>query len=65
LLKNYGGRFIFYTNYNSDKGKAIANNLKYVFLFLAFYGTTGYNKVLPKTTEISSDNYFDLKTRGK
>jgi hypothetical protein len=27
-----------------QKGKAIANNPKYVFLFLAFYGTTGYNK---------------------
>jgi hypothetical protein len=28
--------------------------------FLAFYGTTGYNKgIAQKTTEISSDNYFD------
>jgi hypothetical protein len=32
--------------------------------FLAFYGTTGYNKgIAQKTTEISSDNYFDLDQR--
>jgi pyridoxamine 5'-phosphate oxidase len=33
LLKNLLRKVIFYTNYNSDKGKAIANNPKYVFLF--------------------------------
>jgi pyridoxamine 5'-phosphate oxidase len=38
---------------------------KYVFLFLALYGTTGYNKrYCPKTTESSSDNYFDSRPEG-
>ena len=67
LLKQftYEG-FIFYTNYNSEKGKAIANNNK---VCLSFFWHAAEQQIIikghaEKTAENLSDGYFESRPRG-
>jgi pyridoxamine 5'-phosphate oxidase len=67
LLKNFNEEgFIFYTNYNSEKGKAIDNNPN---ICLSFFWTTMERQVIikgiaQKTSAALSDNYFDTRPDG-
>lgn len=67
LLKKFNEEgFIFYTNYNSEKGKAIANNPN---ICLSFFWTSLERQVIikgvaEKTTEVISDNYFSSRPNG-
>lgn len=67
LLKKFNEEgFIFYTNYNSEKGKAIANNPN---ICLSFFWNTLERQVIikgiaEKTLETVSDNYFDSRPEG-
>ena len=67
LLKKFNEEgFIFYTNYNSEKGKAILNNPK---ICLSFFWQTMERQVIikgiaQKTSEIISDNYFSSRPDG-
>lgn len=67
LLKKftYEG-FIFYTNYNSEKGKAIANNPN---VCLSFFWHTAERQIIIKgkaerIAENLSDGYFESRPRG-
>ncbi|MGO3181997.1 MAG: pyridoxamine 5'-phosphate oxidase [Aequorivita sp.] len=67
LLKKYDEYgFYFYTNYNSDKGKAIANNNK---ASLSFFWPNMERQVIikgivEKTSEADSTNYFHSRPKG-
>jgi pyridoxamine 5'-phosphate oxidase len=67
LLKKYNEEgFIFYTNYNSEKGRAIANNPK---VCLSFFWESLERQVIikgiaQKTSENNSDGYFDSRPDG-
>lgn len=67
LLKKYNEEgFIFYTNYNSEKGKAIEQNPN---VCLSFFWHSAERQVIikgiaEKTTESISDNYFDSRPDG-
>ncbi|UUC44498.1 pyridoxamine 5'-phosphate oxidase [Flavobacterium cerinum] len=67
LLKKFNEEgFIFFTNYNSEKGRAIAAN---PHICLSFFWPTAERQVIikgiaEKTTEIISDNYFDSRPDG-
>ncbi|MFN3754900.1 pyridoxamine 5'-phosphate oxidase [Flavobacterium sp.] len=67
LLKKFNEEgFIFYTNYNSEKGKAILNNPN---ICLSFFWHSMERQVIikgiaEKTSEIISDNYFDSRPDG-
>ncbi|MGG7035130.1 MAG: pyridoxamine 5'-phosphate oxidase [Flavobacterium sp.] len=67
LMKQYTYEgFIFYTNYNSEKGKAIANNPN---LCLSFFWHTMERQVIikgvaEKTSENISDGYFESRPDG-
>lgn len=67
LLKKYNEEgFIFFTNYNSEKGKAILNNPN---VCLSFFWTSMERQVIikgiaEKTSDIISDNYFDSRPDG-
>ena len=67
LLKKFSEEgFIFYTNYNSEKGKAIENNPN---VCLSFFWISQERQVIikgiaEKTSEIISDNYFDSRPDG-
>lgn len=67
LLKKYNEEgFIFYTNYNSDKGKAIEKNGK---VCLAFFWQAMERQVIIKgiaqrVPESLSDSYFDSRPDG-
>ena len=67
LLKKFNEEgFIFYTNYNSEKGKAIAANPN---ICLSFFWTSMERQVIikgvaEKTAEVISDNYFDSRPDG-
>jgi pyridoxamine 5'-phosphate oxidase len=67
LLKKFNEEgFIFYTNYNSEKGKAILNNPK---VCLSFFWHSLERQVIikgiaEKTSETLSDNYFDSRPEG-
>ena len=67
LLKKFNEEgFIFYTNYNSEKGKAIAANPK---ICLSFFWHSMERQVIikgiaEKTSAITSDNYFDSRPDG-
>jgi pyridoxamine 5'-phosphate oxidase len=67
LLKRYNEEgFIFYTNYNSEKGRAIAQNPN---VCLSFFWHGAERQVIikgiaEKTSEIISDNYFDSRPDG-
>jgi pyridoxamine 5'-phosphate oxidase len=67
LLKKYTEEgFIFYTNYNSEKGKAISNNPK---ICLSFFWHSMERQIIikgiaEKTPENTSDNYFDSRPEG-
>jgi pyridoxamine 5'-phosphate oxidase len=67
LLKKYTFEgFIFYTNYNSEKGKAIANNPN---ICLSFFWNTMERQVIikgiaEKTPTNISDGYFESRPDG-
>ena len=67
LLKKYDEEgFIFYTNYDSEKGKAILNNPN---VCLSFFWSVMERQVIikgiaEKTTESVSDNYFESRPDG-
>lgn len=67
LLKKFNEEgFIFYTNYNSEKGKAIQNNPN---VCLSFFWTSLERQVIikgvaEKTSDIISDNYFNSRPDG-
>ncbi len=67
LLKKFNEEgFIFYTNYNSEKGKAIKNNPN---ICLSFFWTSLERQVIikgvaEKTSEVISDNYFSSRPDG-
>jgi pyridoxamine 5'-phosphate oxidase len=67
LLKKYTFEgFIFYTNYNSEKGKAISNNPN---ICLSFFWHTMERQVIikgiaEKTATTISDNYFESRPDG-
>ena len=67
LLKKYTYEgFIFYTNYNSEKGKAILNNPN---VCLSFFWHTAERQIIikgkaEKITENLSDGYFETRPRG-
>ncbi|AWI26938.1 pyridoxamine 5'-phosphate oxidase [Flavobacterium pallidum] len=67
LLKKYDeDGFIFYTNYNSEKGKAIAQNPN---MCLSFFWPALERQVIikgkaEKVPEALSDNYFDSRPHG-
>ena len=67
LLKKFNEEgFIFYTNYNSEKGKAIEANPN---VCLSFFWQEMERQVIikgiaQKTSEIISDNYFDSRPEG-
>lgn len=67
LLKKFTEEgFIFYTNYNSEKGKAIEANPK---ICLSFFWHSMERQVIIKgiaqrTSEVISDNYFDSRPEG-
>lgn len=67
LLKKFNEEgFIFYTNYNSEKGKAITANPN---ICLSFFWSTLERQVIikgivEKTPDIVSDNYFNSRPDG-
>jgi pyridoxamine 5'-phosphate oxidase len=67
LLKKFNEEgFIFYTNYNSEKGKAIEKNPN---VCLSFFWPSMERQVIikgiaQKTPETISDNYFDSRPNG-
>lgn len=67
LLKKFDEEgFIFYTNYNSEKGNAIINN---PHICLSFFWQSMERQVIikgiaEKTSETISDNYFDSRPDG-
>ena len=67
LLKKYDEHgFYFYTNYNSEKGKAIASNDK---VSLSFYWPKMERQIIIKgraerTSETDSTNYFHSRPKG-
>lgn len=67
LLKRYNEEgFVFYTNYNSEKGKAIEKN-PHVCLSFFWHGAERQviiKGIAEKTTENISDNYFDSRPEG-
>lgn len=67
LLKSYDEEgFVFYTNYNSEKGKAILAN---PHLCLSFFWPSAERQVIikgiaSKASATQSDNYFDSRPLG-
>lgn len=67
LLKKYSEEgFVFFTNYDSEKGKAIINNPN---VCLSFFWTSLERQVIikgiaKKTSEAVSDNYFASRPDG-
>ncbi len=67
LLKKFNEEgFVFYTNYNSEKGKAIINNPN---VCISFFWHSMERQVIikgiaQKTSEIISDNYFASRPDG-
>ncbi|WP_177734385.1 pyridoxamine 5'-phosphate oxidase [Flavobacterium inviolabile] len=67
LLKKFNEEgFIFFTNYNSEKGKAISHN---PHICLSFFWPTAERQVIikgiaEKTSELVSDGYFDSRPDG-
>ena len=67
LLKKYNEKgFVFYTNYDSEKGKAILNNPN-VCLSFFWHGMERQviiKGIAEKTSEAISDNYFESRPDG-
>ena len=67
LLKKFNEEgFIFFTNYNSEKGKAISHN---PHICLSFFWPTAERQVIikgiaEKTSQLVSDGYFDSRPDG-
>ena len=67
LLKKFNEEgFIFYTNYNSEKGKAIANNPKVCLSFFwhAMERQVIIKGIAEKTLDSVSDGYFESRPDG-
>ncbi len=66
LKKFYEEGFIFYTNYDSEKGKAIATNPKVClsFFWQAMERQVIIKGIAEKTIPIISDNYFASRPNG-
>ena len=67
LLKHFDENgFVFYTNYNSEKGKALLNNPK---ICISFFWPTAERQIIirglaEKTSDTQSDNYFNSRPEG-
>ncbi|AEH02499.1 pyridoxamine 5'-phosphate oxidase [Lacinutrix sp. 5H-3-7-4] len=67
LLKSYNEKgFVFFTNYNSDKGKAILNDSK---VCISFFWAEAERQIIikgnaKKVDKTISDNYFNSRPRG-
>ena len=67
LLKKYDEQgFYFYTNYNSEKGRALTSNSK---ISLSFYWPKMERQIIiqgtaERTSEVDSTNYFHSRPRG-
>ncbi len=67
LLKKYSGEgFVFYTNYESEKGKSIEANPK---MSLSFFWPQMERQVIvkgiaEKVSDLDSENYFDSRPLG-
>jgi len=67
LLKKYNEEgFVFYTNYQSEKGKALAVNPN---VCMSFFWPKMEQQIIikgiaEKTPDIESENYFDSRPRG-
>lgn len=67
LLKHYDENgFVFYTNYDSEKGKALLANPK---VCISFFWPTAERQVIikgiaEKTSAVQSNNYFDSRPEG-
>ncbi|SHE75745.1 Pyridoxamine 5'-phosphate oxidase [Psychroflexus salarius] len=67
LLKSYNENgFVFYTNYNSEKGQALINNPKTClsFFWSALERQVIIKGVAEKLPEHQSDNYFASRPKG-
>jgi pyridoxamine 5'-phosphate oxidase len=67
LLKGFDARgFLFYTNYESEKGQEIAENPKAAILFYwpELERQVRISGVMVKTTREESENYFHSRPRG-
>lgn len=59
-------QYLFYTNYNSQKGQDIAQNSKVSILFFwpKLHRQVRIEAICTKTSEEISDNYFNSRPRG-
>lgn len=67
LLKDYDERgFVFFTNYNSHKGSALAENPKaaLVFFWKELERQVRIEGLIEKTSEAESDEYFMTRPEG-
>lgn len=67
LLKRYSEEgFIFFTNYNSEKGKALAQNPNACLSFFwhSLERQVIIKGIVEKTSKLVSDNYFDTRPDG-
>ena len=67
LLKGFDGRgFIFYTNYNSAKGKELLQNPKasLIFFWKELERQIRINGTVAKVSDMESDVYFKLRPAG-
>lgn len=67
LLKKYDAKgFVFYTNYNSEKGKAIQANKNVCLSFFwdKFERQVIIKGIANKTSEAQSDSYFESRPTG-
>ena len=67
LLKRYSEEgFIFFTNYNSEKGKALAQNPNACLSFFwhSLERQVIIKGIVEKTSKLVSDNYFDSRPDG-
>jgi len=67
LLKKFNEEgFIFYTNYNSEKGRALLENPNVCLSFFwpALERQVIIKGIAEKTSEITSNNYFDSRPDG-
>lgn len=67
LLKGYNEQgFVFYTNYNSDKGKELAENpqASMVFLWLELHRQIRIEGRVEKVSEEESSKYFQSRPKG-
>lgn len=67
LLKEFSSKgFVFYTNYNSEKGKSLANNpnICLSFFWHSMERQVIIKAVVEKTSAETSDHYFESRPHG-